>query len=179
MVSPRPRQPRNGFQVVREHIGIGGQHHVDVIGVAFEIAGQDFEGHVGACCLDASDGLGPMRRAKVSEVVAIDTGDDRVLEAEARQHLGDAARFVSVDRQRPTGGDVAEATRARADVAEDHDGQCFARPALTDVGAACALAHRVEAELLDHAAQFEERRLGRQGGANPFRMAAARLGCWR
>ena len=141
------------------------------VGVALEVAGQHLERHRRACRLDPADGLGPVRGAAVGEIVAIDAGDHGVLELEPAEHLGDAARLVRVGGQRAAGGDVAEPARPRADVAEDHDRQRAAVPALADVRAARALAHGVQLELLDHRAQLEERRLGRQRGPDPLGVA--------
>ena len=167
------RQPRHGLEVVGEDVGLGRQHHVDQRGVALEVAGQDLEGHAGAGVLDPPDGLGPVAGAAVLEVVAVDAGDDGVLEVERRQGLGHPPRLVGVGRQRPAGGDVAEPARPGADVAQDHDGQRPPAPALADVGAAGALAHGVEALLVDQGLGLEEGRLGGQLDLDPLGVPAS------
>jgi hypothetical protein len=155
---------------VGEHIRIGVEHGVDVLGLALEVAGQDLERHVRAGRLDAADGLGPVRRAAVGQVVAVDAGDHRVLEAELGQGLGHAARLVRIRGQGTPGRHVAEAARAGADVAQDHDGQRAPAPALADVGAAGALADRVQPLLAHQPLHLEEGRLGRQADLDPLGM---------
>ena len=100
-------------------------------------------GHLRACSRIVS---AKMRRAAVGDVVAIDRGDDDVLQAERADGVGDARRLVEVERRRPPVRHGAIAARARADVAENHEGGGAVVPALADVRAARLLAHRVQAE---------------------------------
>ena len=96
----------------------------------------------GALAADRADGLGDVLGAAVREVVAVDGGDDDVVEAELLHRHGDAAGLEDVERVGPAGGDVAEGAAAGADLAHDHHGGVALGPALADVGAAGLLADR-------------------------------------
>jgi hypothetical protein len=90
-----------------------------------------------------------------------------VRQLELGEHDGDAFGLARVGRLRAAGGHVAKLTRTRADAAEDHDGQRPPVPALADVGARRALAHRVEAQLGHALAQVEEHLAGGHLHADP------------
>ena len=173
------RQPRHRLEVVREHVGAGGQHDVDRAGVALEVAGQHLQHHVGADPLHGADRRRPVRGAAVGQVVPIDAGDHGVAQPELAQHGGDVFRLVRVGRQRPAGRDVAELARPGADAAQDHDRQRLPVPALADVRARRALAHGVQPELRDPFLEVEEDVAARHLHPDPGRLRLqrrARLG---
>ena len=67
-----------------------------------------------------------MPRAAVGQVVAVDRGDDDVVEAQLGHRIGDAGRLVRIERARHAGRDVAEGAGPRAGVAHDHHGGVLA-----------------------------------------------------
>ena len=91
--------------------------------------------------LDAGD---EVRRAAVAQVVAVDAGDDDVLQLQRRDRLGQVHRLVGVERIGPAVADVAERAAPRALVAHDHEGRRALAEALADVRARRFLAHRVQ-----------------------------------
>ena len=115
--------------------------------LAQEIGRQDFDGRLRAALADGADGLGEMPRAAVGEIVAVDRGDDDVLEAQLGDRLADVRRLVRVERAGQAGLDVAEGAGARAGVAHDHQGGVLLLPALADIGAAGFLADGEQAVL--------------------------------
>ena len=143
------RQPGHGLEVVGEDVGLGVEHGVHVAELALEVGDEHLDGHAGRQLVAGLQGAGPDPGAPVGEVVAVDRGDHGVLEPQLGEDLGHALRLVLVHRQGAAGGHVAEATRAGADVAQDHDRERPVVPALTDVGAARALADGVELQLAD------------------------------
>src|SRR4029079_2419550 len=164
------RQPRHRLEVVREHVGRGVHHDVDRAGVALEVAGQHLQHHVGRRSRDGADGRRPVRGAAVGEVVAVDAGDHGVPEAQLGQHRRDVLGLVRVGGQRPSGGDVPELARPRADTAQDHDGQRLAVPAFPDVGAGGALADSVQAQLGHTLLEVEEDLAGGHLHPDPGRL---------
>ena len=173
------REAGHGLQIVREHVGPGGEHGVDRAGVALEVAGQHLEHHLGQARLHRADRRRPVRRAAVAQVVAIDAGDHGVAQAELAQHRRDVLGLVRVGRQRAPGGHVAELARPRADAAQDHDGQRLAVPALADVGAGRALADRVQPQFLNPLLEVEEDLARRQLHADPGRFGRQARGLRR
>ena len=88
-----------------------------------------------------------MARPLIRQIVAVHAGDDHVVELHVRDGLGDVARLVGVRWGRVSSRrDRAEATPARARVAEHHERCGAAVPALTDVRALRLLTDRVELE---------------------------------
>ncbi len=134
----------DGFEVVRDDVGLRVDDHLQRCFVAFEVSDEDLDGHVGACFARAHDGLGPDPGASIGDIVAIDGGDDDVLESGTSQGLCDSAGFVFVDREWFARLDIAESTGAGAGVSQDHDGRDPARPALTHIGTRGFFAHGVE-----------------------------------
>jgi hypothetical protein len=106
----------------------------------------------------------------VGKVVAGHAGDDRVGKAQLGEDRRHAGWLVGIGRQRFAGGDVAELARARAQAAQDHDGQGLGVPAFAHVGARGALAHRVQSQGVHALAKIEEDLARGQAGANPRRM---------
>lgn len=123
----------DGFEVVRDDVGLRVDDHLQRGFVAFEVSDQDLDGHVGACFARAHDRLGPDPGTSIGDIVAIDGGDDDVLESRSSQGLSNTTGFVFVDRERFARLDIAESTGAGAGVSQDHDGRDPARPALSHV----------------------------------------------
>jgi hypothetical protein len=91
--------------------------------------------------------------AAVGDVVAVDGGDDHVLQTHLEGRLREAERLERVWRRVGLAGvDVAVAAGAGARVAEDLECRGAAPPALGDVGAARLLADRVELRAVDQLA---------------------------
>ena len=171
------RQPRHGLEVVREHVGIGVEHDVDVLGPALEVAGEDLERHPRARGLHAPDRLGPVRGAEVRQVVAIDAGDHGVLEVEARRasRRPGAARPGSGGSGRPVV--TSQNRHERVQMSPRIMIVSARRVQHSPMFGQLALSHTVwSCELLDHRAQLEVRGLGRQRRADPLRVTPARPG---
>ena len=106
--------------------------------------------------LDRADRRRVVRGAPVGDVVAVDRGDDDVLQLHLRRGLRDAQRLERVGRRVGLARvDVAVAAGARARVAEDLERRGAAAPALGDVRAARLLADRVQREAVDELLHVE------------------------
>ena len=138
-----------GLDVVVENVGLGVEDGLEVLPAAFEIGDEDFDGGPGTCFMRGANGGGPDSGATVEELVARDGSDDRVLEAHEANRLGDATRLVVVKLGWAAGLHGTKAAAARADVAEDHDGGRFARPAFAEIRALGAFANGMELALVD------------------------------
>src|SRR4029077_20025512 len=103
----------------------------------------------GTSSADGANGAGEDAGAAVLQVVAVDRRDDRVLEPELGHRIRHAKGFSEVKLNRPARRHRAEATGARAHVAEDHERRGAPVPAIEDVGAARLFADGVEAASLD------------------------------
>ena len=170
LYSNLPREGRYRLQVVRKYVWLGIEDGVDIVGIAFEIAGKNFDAHARTRRSDFGDGLGPVCGAAIAEVISVDAGYYRVLKVELAQHLRYSSRLFSVDGQGASGLYVAEAARTGANIAQDHDSQSAPRPALANVRTARAGADRVEIKLLDSFFYVEVARLGRHGDFDPRRV---------
>ena len=138
---------------------------VDVVEVPAEIAEEGLDEEVRTQLVESRDRLGDVTGAAVEEVVAVDHGEDHVLQL----HLGDGAghvlRLAHVDgAARIAGGDGAEAAAAGADVPQEHDRGGALAPALAHVGATRLLADRVQVERAEGLLQL--RVAGATGGAH-------------
>src|SRR5215217_381721 len=139
-------EARHGLDVVVEGVGPGVDDGPYGVPIALEVRGEDLDGaprHVGP---DLAYGRGEDRGAPVGQLVAVDAGYDGVIEAHLSGCVGDTPGFVEVELGRLACEDGAEATRAGADVAEDHEGGGPVVPALADVRAAGLLTDGVEAQ---------------------------------
>ncbi len=123
---------------------------------------------------DGADGLGEVLGAAVVDVVAVDRGDDDVVEAELGDGVGDAPGLEGVEGVGAAGRDVAEGAAAGADLAHDHHGGVALAPALADVGAARLLADRHQAVLADGVAGALVAGGDRGLDADPVGLALAR-----
>ena len=139
-------EARHGLGVVVEHFGAGLDDGADGFAVALEVGDEHFDAAAGGLAANLFDDQGEGARAAEQIVVAIDAGNDGVVQAERGDGLRDAAGLVEVDGLGAAFGHGAEAAAAGAEVAEHHEGGGFVVPALADVGAVGALADGVEAE---------------------------------
>lgn len=123
----------DGFHVVVEDVGAGVEDELKGGGVAGEVGDEGFDAGGGTSLADGADGLGPDGGTPVGQFVAVDGSDYEVAKIQDTGGLGDAAGFIRIEVWRATGGDVAEATGAGADVAKDHEGGGAAAPAFAEV----------------------------------------------
>ena len=99
--------------------------------------------------------------AAVGDIVAVDGGNDDVLQAHLRRRLREPERLERVGRVlRLARVHVAVAAGAGAGVAEDLERRGALAPALGDVRAARLLAHRVEARAVDQLLDVEVAAVG-------------------
>src|SRR5512132_592336 len=96
-----------------------------------------------------ADAVDEVRSAAVTQIVAIDTRDDDITQAECGDRPREVDRLVGIERQRPPMADIAERTAPRADVAHDHERGRALAEAFADVRARCFLAHRVKPVLAE------------------------------
>ena len=137
-------EPRHRFEIVVEDVGPGRDDDLDRAVLAQEIGDQHLDRGRRRGGADRRNRPGEMAGAAVVEIVAVDRGDDDVLETEFADRLGDAPRLMRVDEVGAAGRDVAEGAGAGAHRAEDHYGGVPLLPALADIRAGRLLAHRVE-----------------------------------
>ena len=106
----------------------------------------------------------------VGDVVAVDGGDDDVLQAHLRRRVREPERLERIGRMfGPTRVNVAIPARPRAGVAEDLERRRAAAPALGDVRAAGLLADRVQARPVDELFDVEVARVGaRRANLHPL-----------
>src|SRR5438552_12222826 len=139
-------QAGDGLDVVIENVRAGAHHGGQRRLVTHEIRDQDFDAALRNPLADLPDGPGEDRRPAVFQLVAVDGGDDRVLEAHPLHGLRDSDRLTQVEHIRAAGLHGAEAAGPGAGVAQDHEGGGACFPALADVGAARLLTDRVQLE---------------------------------
>ena len=163
-------EPRHRLQIVVEHIRTGGDDDLERAVLAQEIRRQHLDGGRRRTGADGGDDGGEMRRPAVGEIVAIDGGDDDVVQPEAGDRLGHAFRFGRIERARQAGAHVAEGARARARVAHDRECRVALLPALADVRAARLLAHRMKPVLADDGARLGISGRARRPDADPLRL---------
>jgi hypothetical protein len=147
------------------HLGPRGGDAIDLPLDAAEVGSQHLDGGGGRALANRLDGPDELCRPLVGEIVAVDTGQDHVTQAKLGDRLGRGPWLVRIDRPRPTGGDAAEPTRARAHVAEQHERHRTAREAAAQVRAARLLADRVEPAAPEHAPHARHPLRG--AGGNP------------
>ncbi len=139
-------EARHGLGVVVQHFGFGFDDDSNRFTVALKIGDQHFDAAAGSQPADLFDDHGECARASDEIIIAIDAGDDGVLQAEGGDGFGDAAGLVEIDGLGPAFGHGAKSAAARAQIAQHHEGRGFVLPALADVGALRALADGVQAE---------------------------------
>jgi len=94
-----------------------------------------------------------MRRAAVTQVIAINGGDHRMREIEVPHGFGDVAWFSRVKLAWLTLANRAETTMPGADITTQHKSSRPVSPAFEDIGAPCFLANGVQIQALDQLEQ--------------------------
>ena len=157
----RPVQHHDRTLVVRRapHETLKAGHALDVVGedvrprspdrlerlaLPEEVGRQDLDPGAGGDLTDLADRLGEDRRTAVLQLVPVDARDDGVLDPELPDGERGPPGFVKIELRGPPGFDGAEAARARADVAQDHERRGLPAPALRDVGTPRVLADRMQ-----------------------------------
>lgn len=140
----------NRLDVMPENFGLGVEDGGQSFGLAEKVGYEDFHCRGGIQVVNRADGPRDVAGAAVWEVVAHNGGDDRVPESHALNGQGDVLGLAGVQRLGPPGMHAAEATVARAGVAENHDGRGSVGPAFAEVGAVGALADGVQTEIGDN-----------------------------
>ena len=125
VVGARPRflvQARRGLQVVVHHVGRRGLQDVQrAVGAAAEVGHQDLDPGLRRQLARLADAVDEVAGAAVAQVVAVDAGDDHVLELQRRDRPRQVLRLAGVQRVGAAVADVAERAAARALVAHDHE----------------------------------------------------------
>ena len=109
---------------------------------ATKVGRQDFDIGVGRQCPDVLDAFNEMAGAAVVQIIAVNRGDDDVIEFHQCDVLGKAFRLVEVQRVWTPRANVTEPAAPRTFVAHDHEGCRAFAPALADVGAGGLFAPR-------------------------------------
>ena len=120
---------------------------------------------------DRAHHRGEMRRAAVVQVVAVDRGDDHVLQAHLARPPRRRGGLGRVERLRQAGGDIAEGAGAGADSPMIIMVAWRLGPALADVRAGRLLADG------DQAVSLHDRRGWRRSRPSPARARAASRAC--
>src|SRR5580704_11372723 len=140
-------EARDGFGVVIEDIGLGGQDYTERIPVAAKIRDQDFDFATRDPSADLFDGSREDVGAAIFLVVAVDRGHYRVSQTHSRDGFRYAIRFFLVRwAHRFAGRDRTEPAGPGANVAKDHECGGAVLPTLAHVRAAGALADGVQVE---------------------------------
>lgn len=130
-------EARHGFHVVIVDVGARIEHAGDGVLVATEVRSEDFDFRERERFADFADGFGPVVRAAIGEFVAIDAGDDNVLQIHLASHVGNMGGFSGVEGEflfrRISFGHRTEAATARAEVPEDHERSRAAVEALVNI----------------------------------------------
>src|SRR3954447_26128587 len=166
--------PRHGLDVVRQHLGPGGEDLGELVGLRVEVGDEQLDTAARDGGLDLAHRLRVEPRTAVGQVVAGDAGDRGVAQPHGRDALGDPARLVGVEVGRLAGVDLAEGAAPGALVAADEEGRLAVLPALVDVGAAGLLADRVQPLAADQRLQLGVLRAGLEPGLDPLRLALDR-----
>jgi hypothetical protein len=128
-------------------VGLRLEHLADRRLSALEVGHQHLDRGLGAARLDLPDRLGERPRSEVGQIIAVDGGEDDVLQPHRRRRLRDALRLRGIELRRPAMGHGAVGAVPSTDVAQDHEGRGAVLPALADVRAVRFLADRVEVEV--------------------------------
>ena len=113
-----------------------------------------------------------MRRAAIGQIVVIDRRDDHVVQAQARNRLGDTPRLVGIERTHFAMRDRAVGAITRAHVAHQHEGGRTMREALADIRTARLLADRMQPQLGQQRLGAEVLGRGRRAHLDPVGMPA-------
>ncbi len=147
-------------------------HHVERAVLAQEIRREHLDRRAGAEAADRADRVGEMPGPAIGEIVAVDGGDDDVLQPELGHRAGDVLRLVAVERAGQARLDVAEGAGAGAGIAQDHQVRGVALgPALADIRARRFFADRMEPVLAHDRLGFGVLRARRRPHTDPLRLA--------
>jgi len=167
-------EARNGLRVVVEDLGAGFDDNANGFAAALKVWDQDLAAAAWGLAANLGNDQSKGARATDQIIVAIDAGNDGMLQAERSDSLSHAAGLVKVDGLGAAFGHGAEAASACAEIAQHHEGGSLVMPAFADVGALGALADGVQAEgtgqslevvvvFADRGAGLEPLRLGSRG----------------
>ncbi|ODR96369.1 hypothetical protein AUC69_14435 [Methyloceanibacter superfactus] len=98
IVGSRPDAPvkrRHRLHIVIEHVGLRRDDDFQCAGFSQEVGGEHLDRRAGGPCPDGCDRLGEMRGAAVLEIVAVDRGDDNMIEGERGDGRTDAGRLAA------------------------------------------------------------------------------------
>ena len=143
-LADRLLEPPDSLQIVVEDVRARIHDDLKRRVITVEIRDQDLDSHPGRGVTHLADRLREDARPTVGQVIAGDTRDHDVLQAERADRLGDASRFVVVEPGRPAGLHRAEPACPGAGVTEDHDRRGALVPALSDVRAVGLFADGVQ-----------------------------------
>ena len=141
-------EPGHRLEVVVEDLGRGREDDVDRFGAAVEVGRQDLDRRPGPRA-DGQDALAEVLGAAVGRVVAGHRRDHDVPQAQPGAGLGQPVGLVDRNGLGLAPLHRAEAARAGADLAQDHERRRPAGPAFRAVRATAALADRLEPQLGD------------------------------
>ena len=96
--------------------------------------------------------------AAIPKVVAVNAGNDDILELHRRDGTGELLGLVRIRRQRLAVADVAERASAGAQVTEDHEGRRPLAETFTDIRTGGLLADRVQVMLAQYLLDLTETR---------------------
>ena len=167
-------ETRNRLQIMVINVRPRRDDHLDrPLMLVAEVRGQYLDRRVGRRPAQRLDHLDELRRPAIGQIIAIDRGDDDMLQPHLRRRIGQILRLIDIDLARHPRLDVAESAGPRADVAQDHDGRMFLRPAFADIGAGRFLAYRRQPLVPHQLARFMIGGAGRRLDADPVGLAHA------
>ena len=177
---PRPRphhpvQPRHRLRVVVQHLGPRIHHNANCLFVALKIRDQHFNAASGRLPPYLLDHHRKHARPADKIIVAIHARDHRMFEAQRSHRFGHTPRLVEIDRLRPPLGHCAKSASPRTQVAQHHECCRLVMPALADVRALRALAHRVQAQRPGKSFELVIVFAHRRARLQPLRLGRGRL----
>ena len=122
--------------------------------LAQKIRSENFNCRASGIKADEFDGAGKMRGTTIGKIITVNRGDDNMAQTKRGNGFCHIFRLIHIQRIRPTRGNIAERTGARADGPKDHHGGMFLRPAFTDIGAGRLLAYGDEIEVTHQRPRF-------------------------
>src|SRR5206468_12612024 len=148
----------------------GVNHRLERLRIALEVRDQQLDPAARRVTPDRPYSGREGARPAIGEIVAIDGGDHRVLEAELTHRAAHALRLLAILPHRLAVRDRAIAAVPRAGVTEDHEGGRGVFPALADVRTVCFLAHRVQIPLAHEALEPDVARAPGRAHLEPCRL---------
>ena len=136
---------RDGFEVVRKHLGSSVEYLAQKFRVSAEIRNQNLHARPGGLTVNFANGFGVQPRSLVVEVIAGHPGNSGVAELHGGNGFADTARLVGIEGIGLAGVNLAEVASTRALRTADEERCLPIFPALVDVGTTGLLAHGVQA----------------------------------